>query len=88
MGPMGHLGRGRLGGGPFGGNGPSGPMGLFGVFPKLFRMDGYFEWIAFSNGTCPKPKYSKYQINHCKGLLEPWQPKCQESLDYRRAGRP
>ena len=41
---------GPFGKGPFGGNGASGPMGPFGVFPKPFRVDGYFEWMAITSG--------------------------------------
>jgi len=28
----------------------------------LFRVDGYYEWMAVSLGTCQEPKYPKYQI--------------------------
>ena len=33
--------------GPFG---AQGPFGAFGVIPELFRVDGHYEWMAFTSG--------------------------------------
>ena len=45
---LGPLGRGPSG--PLGPFGAQGPFGALGVFPKPFRVDGYYEWMAIQSG--------------------------------------
>ena len=45
---LGPLGRGPSG--PLGPFGAQGPFGAFGVIPKLFRVDGHYEWMAITSG--------------------------------------